>query len=421
MVRSIQSSPLEGSIRIPGSKSHTIRAILLAAMADGKSVINHPLFSRDTEACLDAVALLGADIDKSKEEQIIIKGIGGVPGIPKNVIDVGNSGTTLYLLSGFAATGGHWTIFTGDSQIRRRPVDSLLKALEDLGAEVIITGQDNYPPFLLRGPLSGGKTVIECPTSQYLSSLLLAAPLSTGEVTIDVPLLYERPYIDMTLAWLDRQNIVYRREGYSRFYVQGGQHYKNFTADIPADFSSATFFLCAAAITGSDLELSGLDRNDTQGDKQVVRLLEEMGCMIEWKQDGLIIRGRPLKGIEIDMNAIPDALPAMAAAACYASGETVLRNVPQARLKETDRIAVMSGELKKLGADVQELDDGLIIRESSLSGTRVDGHSDHRVVMALATAALGAEGITEITGAEAAEVTFPEFFPLLDSIQKRAG
>ncbi len=186
---------------------------------------------------------------------------------------------------------------------------------------------------------------------------------------------------------------------------------------VPADWSSATFFLVAAAITGGSLTLEGLDKKDSQGDKAVVGMLEEMGCTAEVVPGGLRIEGRPMHGAVLDLNATPDALPAIAVAACFAEGETRLVNVPQARMKETDRITVMTSELLKLGVDVEELPDGMIIRgrrPGSFKGAMVDGHDDHRVVMALAVAALGCCGELSIKGAEAADVTFPGFFDLLD-------
>ena len=228
----------------------------------------------------------------------------------------------------------------------------------------------------------------------------------------------------ITLDWLDRQGIRYERDGWDEFRIPAGQVYKPFDRVVPADWSSATFFLVAAAITGGSLILEGLDTNDSQGDKAVVGMLETMGCRSEGVPGGIRIEGLPMNGVVLDLNATPDALPAMAVAACFAEGETRLVNVPQARMKETDRITVMTSELLKLGADVEELPDGMIIRGRRpgsincdipvIRGAMVDGHDDHRVVMALAVAALGCCGRITIKGAEAADVTFPGFFDLLN-------
>ena len=410
----VDRSTLGGSVRMPGSKSHTIRALVIASLAEGTSTIREPLASLDTEACVRVCRGLGAQIrSEARTPNWEVTGTGGKLATPDNVLDVGNSGTTLYVTLSTAALGRGWTVFTGDEQIRSRPAGPLLDALLVLGADAFSTRGDGRAPIVVRGPLRGGRVAIECPTSQYLTSLLLNCPLAEGDTTIEVPLLHEQPYVEMTLAWLDGQGIRYERDGFRRFHVPGGQSYKPFDRAVPADFSSATFFLCAAAITGADVTLLGPDRSDTQGDKAVVDYLAAMGAEVEWLPNGVRIRGRELKGTELDLNATPDALPAMAVTACFASGETRLVNVPQARIKETDRIAVMRQELTKMGARIEERPDGLVIQGGGLRGAVVDGHADHRVVMALAVAGMAASGRTEITTAEAAAVTFPGFVDLM--------
>lgn len=456
MIYTIHPSPISGSVRIPASKSHTIRALLIAAFASGTSTILAPLLSEDTRSCLTACRSLGAVIDDTDDTCWSVQGIGAASSDhPANslpmVIDTGNSGTTLYLLAGMAAAAGQAVILTGDAQIRNRPSRALTDALASLGAQIHYgealdselkalgappvepARAPGCPPFLIRGPLTGGRTSIESTTSQYLSSLLLAAPLSSlssGETHIDVPLLNERPYIDMTLAWLERAGISYTRQGYDHFTVPAGQTYHPMTCEIPGDFSSASFFFCTAAIAGGTITVTGLDRYDHQGDKEVLTCLERMGCSILWDAAGRSVTvsgpsaGAALRGCDLDLNAIPDALPILAVTACYADGTTRLLNVPQARIKETDRIAVMAHELARIGGDIEELPDGLIIRGGSaadhgrkgLLGGAVDGHSDHRVIMALSIAGLGAAGPVEVHGAEAVNITFPTFFPLLGSI-----
>ena len=366
MEKTIIPSQLTGTIRVPASKSHTIRALLIASLAKGASEIRMPLFSDDSKSCIDACRLLGAQIDIEKDV-IHVSGTGGEPTVPENVIDIGNSGTTLYLAMSVAALGPGKAVFTGDNQIRRRSAGPLLAALQDLGATAVSTRDNGCTPLIIQGPLIGGKTSIECPTSQYLSSLLIAAPLAKSDTEINVTLLNEKPYVDITLQWLDEHHIQYDREDYARFKIKSGQQYQAFDRVIPGDFSSATFFLCAAAITNSEIKLEGLDMDDVQGDKAVVGILQEMGCSVEIARAGirggdeLTIKGGELHGGEFDMNAIPDALPALAVTACFAEGETRLANVPQARLKETDRISVMAVELGKMGGRVEELHDGLVI------------------------------------------------------------
>ncbi len=407
---------LMGEITIPSSKSHTIRALLIAAVAKGESTIINPLDSADTQSCLNAIKVLGAKI-KLENDRWIIMGTGGEIHPVADIIDVGNSGTTLYLAAGLAALSSHKITFTGDDQIKSRPVENLLNSLKDLGAEISIEGKNGCPPFSIKGPLTGGKTSIECPTSQYLSSLLLCTPLINGNTEIEVPLLREQPYVEMTLKWLNEQFVMYDTTDFKEFFIPGGQQFEAFDKQVPGDFSSATFFLCAAAITGSTLTLKGLDMADIQGDKAVVYMLKEMGCHIEIGRDFITIEGKPLKGCEFDLNDTPDALPALAVTACFAQGETRLVNVPQARLKETDRITVMKEELEKMGADIKELPDGLIIKgKGKLTGADVSGHEDHRIIMSLAIAALVSEGKTTIDETNAVSITFPTFFELLDKI-----
>jgi 3-phosphoshikimate 1-carboxyvinyltransferase len=369
-------------------------------------------------------------------------------------LDVGNSGTTLFLALAAGALGSEPIVFTGDEQIRRRSAGPLLKALAGLGIRVEAQGNNGCAPILIQGPWKGGRVSLPCPTSQYLSSLLLAAPLApAGTITeIDVPLLNEKPYVELTLSYLDAQGITYEaKDDFSWFRLSGGASYKPMNGPVWGDFSSAAFPGCAAvvgfALSGGPVTLLGLEKEDPQGDKAVFDMLTRMGCQALWKkipsprnaaQEGAekqpgpaeewslrVSRQGPLKAGEFDLNATPDLFPVMAAAACYAQGRTALVNVAHARIKETDRIAVMAKELGKLGIKTEERPDGLIIygggngegqeKPSLPRGGTVNGHGDHRVVMALAVAALGAAGPVEIEGAESAAVTYPGFLELLDA------
>jgi 3-phosphoshikimate 1-carboxyvinyltransferase len=410
-------STLRGSVEIPGSKSHTIRAVAIAAAASGESRIREPLESNDTQAAIDAYTALGAAFE---QEQGLwrVTGTGGVFQPPVKTIDVRNSGTTLRIALGSCAlleSGG--ATLTGDEQIQRRPAGPLAASLTDLGATVESLNGSGCAPFRVEGTLTGGETTIEAVTSQYVTSLLMCTPLATGDSVIKVPLLNEQPYVGITLDWLKRQGIRVEYENdYSEFRVPGRQSYNPVDRRIPGDFSSATFFLAAGALAGNAVTSLGLDMNDTQGDKAVVDYLRAMGAEVEIAEAGVSVRADTLEGCELDLNATPDALPMMAVAACLARGETRLVNVPQARLKETDRIAVMAEELTKMGADIEERPDGLVIRQSDLKGTIVEGHDDHRVVMSLAIAASQASGETTIIGAEAASVTYPGFVDALQSL-----
>ena len=405
-----RKSQLRGAVAIPGSKSHTIRAVALASLASGTSRIEQPLDSGDTRSAVSAFDALGARIE-CEPDVWVVHGTGGELRVPKDVIDVGNSGTTLRIALGSAALLRNGkAVFTGDDQTRRRPAGPLLAALSDLGASAESIGGNGCAPIAVRGRLRGGTTSIECQTSQYLTSLLINVPLADGDSTIRVPLLNEKPYVEMTLDWLARQKIKLERDELREFRVPGRQSYKSFTRRIPADFSSATFFLCAGVLGDNAVTVQGLDLNDQQGDKTVLDYLRRMGAHLDVQPDGGIhVQPGKLKGCRIDMNATPDALPMMAVVACFAEGKTTLANVPQARIKETDRIAMMRQELTRLGAKITELPDGLVIEQSKLTGAEVDGHGDHRIAMALAVAGCAVPGQTVVRTAESATITFPTF------------
>ena len=408
MILKVSRSEVSGRIRIPGSKSHTIRALFLASLADGKSQILKPLFSNDALSAVEVCRALGANIEVT-EDKFIVQGFNGTPQVPHDVINVGNSGTTANFGIMTAALADGYSVFTGDYQIRKRPVGPLIHAMNNLGAEVVATRNNGCPPVIVKGRAKGGKTDLDGVTSQYLSSILINAPLLEKDTEVVLTRLYEVPYAEMTLWWLDKQGIKYENNDFKSITIKGNQKYKSFDMAIPGDFSSATFFMVLAAISGQEFILDNLDMTDPQGDKLVLSILESMGAGVKISESSITIKGDKLVGREIDMNSIPDALPAMAVAGCFAEGETRLVNVPQARLKETDRIRVMFEELSKMGADIEELPDGLIIRQSKLKGCAVKGHDDHRIVMSLAVAGLNIDGETVIDTAEAMNVTFPEF------------
>ncbi|MCR4436594.1 MAG: 3-phosphoshikimate 1-carboxyvinyltransferase [Clostridiales bacterium] len=405
-------SDVGGRVRIPGSKSHTIRALFIASLSGGRCEIINPLISNDALSAVEVCRALGAQITQTKD-RFIVNGFSGKPQTPEDIIHVGNSGTTLRFGVMTAALGEGCSVFTGDYQIRRRPMGPLIDALNSLGADVFSTRGNGMAPVVVRGKLKGGAARIDAVTSQFLSSMLINSPLIDNDTEITVTRLNEVPYVEMTLWWLDKQAIRYKNDGFRIFSIEGGQQYKPFNAVIPGDFSSATFFLVQAAVSGGEFILENLDMTDPQGDKLVVSILEKMGAKVSFEGNNIRIKGDRLQGMEIDMNFIPDALPAMAVAGCFAEGETRLVNVPQARLKETDRIHGMFTELSKMGADIKELPDGLVIRQSRLKGCRVSGYDDHRIVMALAVAGLNIPGETVIDTAEAIDVTFPEFALLM--------
>jgi 3-phosphoshikimate 1-carboxyvinyltransferase len=414
----VRKSSLSGKVAIPASKSHTIRAVAIASLATGTSTIRRPLVSSDALSAATCYSQLGASIDTTSENQWLITGTGGCIVTPSGIIDVGNSGTTLRLAVSSAALAekGQVITFTGDSQIQARPMQPLMVAINTLGGKCHSVRGNGMAPVKVEGKLRGGKVSIECKTSQYLSSLLAAMPLAQEDTEIEVALLNEPDYVQITLDWLNSQGIRYENNGLKWFRIKGGQSYKAFDRAIPADFSSATFFLCGAALLGSEITLEGLDFSDSQPDKAVVEYLRLMGAQVKIDGSNVMIKGAGLRGIEIDMNKTPDALPAMAVTAAFAEGTTRLVNVPQARMKETDRIACMAQELSKMGVRVEELPDGLVVHGGKPRAASLDGRNDHRIVMAIAIAGMAIGGETVINTAEAMSVTFPTFVDLMQDL-----
>ena len=407
---------LKGEAVIPSSKSHTIRAVIIASLAEGVSKIKNPLDSADTKAAINGCKAFGAKINQENKDEWVIEGFNGKPSEPSGKIDTLNSGTSTNLLMSVAALGNFKVIIDGDESIRKRPVQPLIDALNNLGAKVTSLNNNECPPLEIQGPVKGGKAEIDCKSSQYVSSLLISCPLIDKDTEIFLKNVCEEPYIEMTMRWLEERGIKFTHKGFESIRIEGNQKYSAFEKTIPADWSSATFILCAAAITDSDVLIKGLDINDMQGDKAVLDYLRQMGADIRIVEDGILVRGKTLLGQELDLNKTPDALPAIAVVGCFAEGTTIIKNAAHARIKETDRIKVMKDELSKMNANIEETEDGLVIRKSELKGAKVNGHYDHRVVMALSLAGLIAKGKTEIDTAEAINVTFPNFTDIIKNL-----
>ncbi len=409
---SVRSSSLRGNIRIPASKSHTIRGVLVGLLAEGTTTVRHPLDAADTLSAVGCAQALGAVVDV-QQDRWIIRGTGGrLPSSP-TALDVGNSGTTLGNLIGLCATGAVPITLNGDASIRSRPFDPLLASLKELGAIVESCGPGGTAPITIHGPLRGGSARVDGTTSIYLTPLLVAAPLIAGdtELTVDGTM-NEKGYVRMTLDWLHAAGIkIEVNDDLTHFKIRGGQTYQSIERAVAADFSSAAFPACAAVLAADpEVTVLGLDFDDPQGDKQVFEHLRRMGASFDIDGTTLQIRrATDLQGVRMDLSDTPDALPMLAVVGCFAEGETLLDNVAMARIKETDRIAVMCAELRKMGADIDERPDGLVIRKTALHGARVNGHDDHRVVMALAVAGLLADGETQIDSAESVRITYPTF------------
>ncbi len=406
----VKPSRISGTFAVPGSKSHTIRGTVAGLMANGVSVLRYPLLSADTLSTLAAIEELGAGVEQRPNEWRIT-GTGGKLRNPGHTIDLGNSGTGLRLLAAAACAADFPVTFDGDASLRTRVMKPLLASLEELGASTDATR--GRCPLTVRGPLKGGHTVIEAVTSQFLSALLFAVPYAKGDSEIEVPLLNEKPYIGITLDWLRRLGInLADAPDWSSFQIAGRQCFDPIDRVIPADFSTVAFPLGAAALVGAgDVVLKNLDFTDSQGDKAIFDDFRELGCFFSGTAHDFIIHpDSRLHPAELDLNATPDALPLLAAVMAAIPGESRLINVPQARIKETDRIACMTRELRKMGADIEELEDGMVIRGGRLHGAELKSYDDHRIVMALAVAALAADSPSLIDHAEAARVTYPDFF-----------
>ena len=401
------SKDLAGKIAVPGSKSHTIRAVIAALLGNGTSEIISPLYSADTRSALNAAKILGASVGESRELWKIT-GTGKNFRIPEKSVDLGNSGTTIRIITAAAALAKNEITFDGDDSLRKRIMQGELDSLTALGA--VCRSSGGFAPLSVKGPLTGGKAKVDGTTSQYLSALLMALPLAENDSSLHLDFLNEGDYVKITLDWLNYCGIsVSASEDMLHYEIPGNQEYKSFKRVIPADFSTAAFPLAAGMISGKDVRIANLDFNDLQGDKKVFDYAREMGADISTENGEIVVRAASLTGRTFDLNATPDALPVMAVAGCFAKGETGLVNVPQARFKECDRIACMTRELRKMGADITELADGMIIKGSPLHGADVVSYGDHRIAMALTVAALGAEGKTRISGAECCEVTYPGF------------
>ncbi len=408
MIASVERSQVSGDVEVPPSKSYTHRAITISALGPGGSV-KRPLLSADTRATIRAAEAFGAEI-AIEGVTLAVAGVGGGPKTPENVIDVENSGTTLRIMAAVAAlTDG--AVLTGDASIRRRPNGPLLKSLCDLGGEAFSIKNDDCAPLVVRGRIRGGRTVLDgSVSSQFLSALLISCPLAEGDSEIEIKgELKSRPYAEITLEMLRAAGAKIETD-FERFAVQGGQSYDLGGYTVPGDFSSASYLLAAAAVTGSSLSVRGL-RPSKQGDSAIVSILQEMGAKISWdRSEGVLdIEGRELSGVEVDASLTPDLVPTIAVLGSVAEGQTVVKNAEHVRHKETDRLRAMAAELSRMGAKIAERPDGLVIEGGRLRGARVSGHHDHRIVMALTVAGLVA-GDTTVDTAEAVSVSYPGFF-----------
>lgn len=415
----VKRSSLQGTTQIPGNKSATARAIVLGGLAEGVSRVSNPLPGVDSFSIVDMMRALGAKIDTTNPKEWIFEGVANRPQIPGCVLDAGNSGTGYYILTAVASLMDGYSVITGDYQICRRPAQPLIDALNDLGAHVFSTRNAGVAPLVIKGPLKGGRTKLPGINSQWLTPLLIAGALTPEGVTILEDNLMERPYIDMTMAWMKLAGATCSHKNYDEFYVPGGQRYRAFTAHVPADWGSSGYPMIASAITDSRVTFVGMDPDDFAGERKYPDILREMGAKVSFTDGGRTVTvegGKDLHGIEIDCSGTPDAVPILAVLGCKAKGKTVLRNIGASRLKETDRTRSIREELTRMGGKFDETPDSLTIYPSELKGTHIDGRHDHRIVMATAVAGMIADGTTIIDHAEYVRVSFPNFYDVMKGI-----
>jgi 3-phosphoshikimate 1-carboxyvinyltransferase len=411
MVKEIKPcQQVQAVLTLPGSKSYTHRALMAAGLAAGESVLINALAAEDTQLTARALAQLGAGIDW-QGTTVRVTGQNGHWRPVAEPIYLGNSGTSMRFLTALVALGEGEYLLTGTQRLCRRPLGELLTALGEIGVRTVCEKDDGCPPVRVTGGLTGGQTHLSGGTSsQYLSALLFIGPLAPQGLEIQVTgELVSRPYVDLTLEVLGDFGISYYREGYRYFQLPGGQVYQPQEYQIEADASSASYFWAAAALTGGRVTITNLNLSSSQGDAAFPTVLERLGCTIESTPAGLTVQGGPLKGVEVNMAAMPDLVPTLAVLAAFAQGDTVITGVAHLRHKESDRLAAVATELTKLGIEARETDDGLVIRGGVPRGAVIHTYDDHRLAMSFAVAGLKAAGM-RIADPDCVAKSFPDFW-----------
>ena len=410
----ISPSPVSGVVSAPPSKSYTHRAVILASLAAGESIIQSPLLSDDTLYTIDACRSLGADI-KLDGDRLKITGTGGqIKVADRQMIFAGNSGSTIRMVAPLAALSQNRVVFDGDSRLRQRPIGDLLSVLKSLGAHARSLNNNGYPPVEIQGGrLSGGEIITPGRvSSQHISSLLMIAPHTEEGVSIKVVHgLHSRPYIDITLDAMQAFGVEVVNQDYKKFLVKGGQKYKARHYRIEGDYSSAAYFFAAGAISKKPVTVKSLKTDSVQGDRYLLDILSGMGCAVEYQKEQVkISRNKELTGINIDMGDYPDIVPTVAVVAAYARGKTKITNIAHLRFKETDRISNTATELGKMGIRADFTESTMTVYGGKPRGAEIEAHGDHRMAMSFAIAALFTEGDSVINGAEAVTKSYPRFF-----------
>lgn len=407
----------QGEITLPGSKSLSNRVLLLAALAQGSTKVTNLLKSDDVSHMLNALTKLGVSLRVSASgSECQLQGLGGAFKRDGTIeLFLGNAGTAVRpLTAALCLSAGQFTI-TGEPRMYERPIADLVGAMRLLGAQVQYLKDDGYPPLAIQGTkLSGGQVTIKGNiSSQYLTALLMVAPLLESSLRIDVDgELVSKPYIDITLDTMAKFGVQVHNNNYQSFEIDGGQHYRSpghFM--VEGDASSASYFLAAAAISGGKVKVHGIGKSSVQGDAAFAKVLELMGAEVDYENDAVSVTGTgALRGVDVDLNHIPDAAMTIATAALFAEGQTCIRNIYNWRVKETDRLSAMAIELQKVGAQVEEGKDFICITPPQvLKSAAIDTYNDHRMAMCFSLAAFGDVPIT-INDPGCTSKTFPDYF-----------
>jgi len=415
-------SSIDAVATVPGSKSYTNRALLAAALADGPSILRNVLRSDDTHYMIEALGSLGIAVEAQDDTTLQVNGCGGAIPARSAELFVGNAGTAMRFLTAALCLGnGSYTI-DGDERMRQRPIGDLLDGLAQLGADAAALRGNGCPPVRVKARGLDGGTV-RMPgdrSSQYFSAILLAAPYARGDVEV-VPVgpLVSKPYVEMTAGLMRDFGALAELDG-ETMRVAGGHCYGGRDYAIECDASAASYFFAAAAVTGGRVRVPGLSKASLQGDVRFVDILAGMGCTVnEGTAAGgspfIEVRGSALRGVRVDMNEMSDVALTLAAVAVFAEGSTAITNVQNMRIKETDRIAALVTELRRIGQEVEELPDGLIIHPRPVRPARVETYHDHRMAMSFAIVGLGAPGIV-ILDPGCVSKTFPSFFEQLSKL-----
>jgi len=402
-------------VRAPPSKSYTHRALIAAALAAGASRIVQPLRAIDTELTARALRELGVPIDWGADEICIAGCDGDLPAGGEVVLDCGNSGTSLRLLTSVALLAPRPVVLTGSSRMLERPLGPLVEALNALGGEVEFLDRAGFPPVRVRGRLSGGRTVVDgSMSSQFISSIMMAAPYAAEDVDLVLPAApSSRSYLDVTVDVMHRFGATVERAGYERFRVRSGNGYLGREYRIEGDYSSASYFFAIAAISGGRVVVENLEPESPQGDREFLAALERMGCRVTAEGDAVVLeRTGALSGVAIDMSSSPDTVQTLCTVAAVADSPTTITGISHLRYKESDRVRVTAETLRRMGAGVMVGDDAVTIVPAPLHGVTVDPVGDHRTAMSFAVLGLAVGGVT-IRDAECVNKSFPGFWDVL--------